>query len=327
MAATVTTRLTATLLSLAAGAFAPAARASVDVTILGNTAQAHISLTDAALHTYDADVSIAFDTPQNLTAANLGLTAELVDPNDSTLQDRLDQPLLDCSLLPLSPVLCLLLDPLIHTGGVQVDPNFPMLITVEPPDNLWLFHGDFESGSSGDGNLHFLNYYEFELHAIGPAYADGTTFRLYKAPVGGAFADQTSEVLNGSVRARGRSGGFSQFILVRDTRSTQIVALQKTLNLELRTLNSSLGATLQGDLIGLLSDVLTLLLNPLNLLNPNYAAAIAKIDQFDAEVAANAGAGVANEWRAQRDLSNDSGDLQGSGASLKFSLQRGQDGY
>ena len=323
--------LTSALLLAIAAAWAAPADASVNVSISGDDALATISLTDVAMNTYDAEVSIHFDTPTDLTAANLNLTAELVNPTDPVLLARLQQPLLDCTtltnILPgLTTLVCnLILNPLLSLGGgVSVDPNFPMLITVEPIDNQWIFHGGFEVNSSADGNLHFLNAYEFELHAIGPMYSAGTPYRLYKAPLLGQFQDQTSAVNNGSVRARGRSGGFSQFIMVKDTRPTLLVALGKTVNLELRTLGSTLNATLQGDLTGLLTDVLNLLLTPLN---PNYAAAIAKADAFDAEVVANAGTEIDNEWRAQRDLINDEGDLRGSVAALRFTLVRGQSGF
>jgi hypothetical protein len=316
---------------IAMAAWSAPGRAAVSVGISGDDAIATISLSDGAMNTYDAEVTIHFDTPTDLTAANLNLSAELVNPTDPTLLARLQQPLLDCTtltnILPgLTTLVCnLILNPLLSLGGgVSVDPAFPMLITVEPVDNLWLFHGSFEPRSSADGNLHFLNAYDFELHAIGPMYSAGTTYRLYKAPVTGQFQDQTSEINNGSVRARGRSGGFSQFIMARDSRPTLLVALTKTVNLELRTLGSTLNATLQGDLTGLLTDVFNLLLSPLN---PNYTAAIAKADAFDAEVAANAGTQIDNEWRAQRDLVNDEGDLRGNVAALRFTLVRGQSGF
>jgi len=330
MNASVFKSFAAMVLIATAAAWSAPGNAGVSVGISGDDALATISLTDAAMHTYDAEVTIHFDTPTDLTAANLNLTAELVNPSDPVLLARLQQPLLDCTtlthLLPgVTTLLCnLVLNPLLSLGGgVSVDPAFPMLITVEPVDNQWLFHGSFETRSTGDGNLHFLNAYDFELHAIGPMYSAGTPYRLYKAPLLGQFQDQTSEVNNGSVRARGRSGGFSQFILVKDTRPTLLVALSKTVNLELRTLGSSLDATLQGDLTGLLTDVLNILLS----LSPNYGQAIAKADAFDAEVAANAGTQIDNEWRAQRDLVNDEGDLRGGVAALRFTLVRGQAGF
>src|SRR4029078_5809769 len=65
--------------SLLLGALAAAELASVSVTIDGNTAVATISL-DGNGTTYEADVTIVFDTPLNLSAQSLNLTAELVDP-------------------------------------------------------------------------------------------------------------------------------------------------------------------------------------------------------------------------------------------------------
>src|SRR5258706_2640644 len=81
---------------LAFGASAQAV-AGVVVTTSGNQAFANISLTDG-INTYDADVTITFDTPANLTADELNLTATIVNPTDATLTSRLPGCLL--SLTP-----------------------------------------------------------------------------------------------------------------------------------------------------------------------------------------------------------------------------------
>src|SRR4051812_8993816 len=103
------------------------AHAGVSVNISGNQALATISLSNGG-NTYDANVTITFDTPTNLSADELNLSAEIVDPHDTTLLSRLGclLPLLGCS--------------------VTVDPAFPVMITVEPLSVPWLFHTSFESG-------------------------------------------------------------------------------------------------------------------------------------------------------------------------------------
>ncbi len=61
-------------------ALAAAASAQVVVTVDGDTAYATISLTGDNGQTYDADVTIVFDSPLNLSPESLNLTAEIVDP-------------------------------------------------------------------------------------------------------------------------------------------------------------------------------------------------------------------------------------------------------
>jgi len=120
------------------------ARAAVVVNISGNQALATISLSDG-INTFDADVTITFDTPTNLTAGELNLSADIVDPNDTTLLSRLG-----CTLpQPGCPI--------------TVDPAFPVMITVEPLSVPWLFHSGFESGESIYGNLGLQNAYTFEI--------------------------------------------------------------------------------------------------------------------------------------------------------------------
>src|SRR3546814_18901939 len=51
----------------------------------------------------------------------------------------------------------------------------------------------------------------------------GSDYRVLKAPIGGSFHDTTEEIAPGSVRARSRYGGFSQFLVVADLRPTGAV--------------------------------------------------------------------------------------------------------
>ncbi|HET6196949.1 MAG TPA: DUF6689 family protein [Acetobacteraceae bacterium] len=273
----------------------------------GNQALAQISLPNGG-GSVDADVTITFDSPVNLSADELNLTAQLVDPTDPALVSRLPFCLLAC---------------------VTVDPAFPLLVTVEPLDVLWLFRSGFENDDSAAGNLEFLNTYEFEIHtaaidctATGTgAPCPTTAYRLFKAPVGGAFTDYTSEIVKGSVRARGRGGAFSQFLIVRDTRLSLLVELEKYLALETRILAAVLNSTLQGDLLGLLAEVQVALL-----VNLDTVAAIANLDALIAEIQANAGITIANRWTSDHSLVNDAGEMEGLAQTLRYTLLRLQNG-
>jgi hypothetical protein len=280
----------------------PCAMAGVVVTTSGNQAFATISLSDGST-TYDADVTITFDSPANLTAAELNLTAQLVSPSDFAITSRLPG--------------CLLLSP----DCVTVDPAFPMLITVEPLNLPWLFHSGFESGESPNGNLSFLNTYDFEVHTADLTYVDGTPYRLFKAPIGGSFDDISTAITSGSVRARGSGGTFSQFMVVSDLRNTLLVEqLVKEPELQTRILLATISNLLRTNLLNLLSNVQSAVGAG------DYVTAIADLDQLIAETQANAGIGIANEWSSDRTLANDAGQILSLAQTLRFTLVRLQNG-
>ena len=286
-------------------ALAGRARAQVSVAIDGDTANATISLPDGHGGTYDADVTIVFDSPENLTATSLNLTAEVIDPSDPVIADRLAPTCLTIVVLNYCP---------------KVDPAFPVLVTVEPVDFPWLFTSGFEDAESGDGDLLFHNSYHFEVHTHDLAYTDGSPYRLFKAPVGGNFHDVTNDVLAGSVRVRGRGGDFSQFLVVSDPRNSvllgaQLVAAGKIVDLNLRILAAALDEGLQLDLLGLLAQVDTLLLVDL-------VAAIDTLDQLIDLIDSNAGTNIANVWSAHHDVVNDAGELAELAYTLRFSMTR-----
>lgn len=284
------------MLAAAMIAFAGAAVAGVTTTISGNQAISNISL-QSGLHTYTAQVTIEFDAPVNLTASELNLTAQVVNPYDWTLQAR------------LGCILSLLGCP------VSVDPAFPVMITVEPLN-------------AGAGSLQFRNIYAFEVHTAdldcsapqSGASCPATNYRLFKAPVGGSFADVTSDVLKGSVRARGTGGSFSQFLVVRDQRPALFAYLQKATALLTRITVSTLDSVLEGGLLDLLGAV-----NSAVILG-DYAGAVAALDQLIALIQGQAGAGIANVWSSDHTLINDAGDLESLANTLRYTLVRLQNG-
>lgn len=271
------------------------AAASVVVSVNGNVAHAQISLSNGS-GTYDAEVTIAFNTPVNLDVANLNLTAELVDLGDPLFTSRLP-------------------------AGISVDAAFPMMITVEPPDYGWLFHSAFDANpENGTGLLTFLNTYDIEIHTADLTYVTNSPYRLIKAPVGGQFADLTSEVLSGSVRTRGREGAFSQFMVGKDSATTLIpmllVAVQKVVALQLRIVASGLDAGLNGDLLALVGQISASLLLPLL----DLTGAIADLDELIATILAHAGVDIANQWDASHAVPNDAGEILGLAYTLRYTL-------
>ncbi len=282
-------------------AMATSASAQVVVTVDGDTAYATISLTDGNGVTYDADVTIVFDTPQHLTPRSLNLTAELVDP--AQIDARLAST--DNCIGAVCPL---------------IDPNFPVMITVEPIDFPLIFSNSSRKGQGHSVDLSFLNTYQFDVHTHDLIYQQGSLYRLFKAPVGGDFHDVTNDVMPGSVRVRGRGGAFSQFVVASDPRydvlgGPLLVTTGKIAALNLRILSAALSDGLRLDLLDLLAQVDALLLVDL-------VGAIATLDELIGVIDENAGTNIANVWTAQRNVVNDAGEMDELADTLRFSMMR-----
>jgi len=266
-----------------------AAEAGVVVSASGNSAIANVSLSSGG-RAYTAEITITFSGAQNLNPTELNLSAQLVDPSDPGLLAR----------LPACPVPSL--------GCVTIDPNFPLLISVEPL-------------SLATGNLSFLNSYTIEVHTANLNYEPYSHYRLDKASFTGAFSDISTAIDSGSVRARGSGGTFSQFLIVSDARSSMAVEQQKQTSLQARILSSALSDALHDQLLGLLDNVSAAAAVG------NYASAVANVDQLINVVQANAGTNIANAWSSSHLLANDAGDLLSLARTLRFTLVRLQNGH
>ena len=97
----------------------------VSVSVSGNTANVVIGAASSPV----ADMTLDFDSPRGLSAANLGISAQLVSVNDPALLARLPGTL------------------------TSLDASFPLLVTVEPP----------AGGLSFDRLVHV----EIHTHALG----------------------------------------------------------------------------------------------------------------------------------------------------------------
>lgn len=136
-----------------------------------------------------AEVILTFDDSTGLSVSSLGISAQRVDISDPKLLTRLP----DGSLEQLSAL-------------------FPLMVTIEPPKS---------------GGLSFQRTVHVEIHTHALTYSAGSQLRLFKAPLTGSFRDITTEIAPGSVRARGTTGGFSQFLVLADLRSTSDVLTGK----------------------------------------------------------------------------------------------------
>lgn len=221
-----------------------------------------------------AEVSLVFKDVSGLNASSIGISAERVSVTDPALLARLPD------LNPLQPSALL-----------------PVLITIEPPSL---------------GGLSFRGTGRVEVHTHALAYTIGSSLRLLKAPLGGAFRDITDEIAQGSVRARGTYGGFSQFLIVTDLRATGTVAGVKIGWLRGRI--ASLPIDERPAFTALLDDV------EAGIAQGDYTAALAAVDAFRSRADSRGGVQLANQWRATRNVDNQAGELAAGAATLRFSV-------
>lgn len=223
------------------------------------------------------DLTIDFEQVVGLTAANLGISARAVTPVE--LLGRLP----DAALTSLPA-------------------GFPLMITIEPP---------------AAGGLSFSGVYTMELHTHDLAFIAGSPLRLFKAQVGGPFADVTQSIGTGSYRVRSTGSGYSQFLIIADLRADSAVVELKFDQLE--ALLASHAASMPAGVFSALSSQLTAARNSWNA--GNVLDAIDGVGTFaDAvKTAANAGA-IPNVWRSARDIQNVAGALRAGAATLRFSL-------
>ncbi|MDQ3287986.1 MAG: hypothetical protein M3Q42_06935 [Pseudomonadota bacterium] len=220
------------------------------------------------------EVLVSFDEAFNLSPLSLGVSAELVSLSDPLLLARLPDPL-----------------------ATQIDSSLPLLITIEPP--------------AGAG-LAFNRTARVEIHTHALPYAVGSSYRIFKAPLNGAFRDITDEIAPGSVRARGTTGGFSQFLIVADARASSAIVAEKIARLRARF--AMLPTSERGAFDAHLNIAETAVAAG------NFANAIAAVDWIRARAAERAGTTLAEQWRALRDVENDAGEILAGAATLEFSI-------
>lgn len=260
------------LLLLAALLASPAAAQALPVSVTVSGPSAVVRI--GAPTAPIANLRLDFDDVSGLTPAALGVSAEWVNVASPALLAR----------LPAG-------------GAMSVPAELPLLVTVEPPTL---------------GGLTFRRVVNVELHTHALVYTAGSRYRLLKAPPGGSFRDITGSVRPGSVRTRGTTGGFSQFLVALDLRPTLQAVAEKIARM--RSEIDKLPPTEAGPLDAQLDAIETALGNH------RYVDAIGAAEAFRQRVAARAGLGIPQEWRALRDRDNIAGELLAGVDTLVFSI-------
>lgn len=134
------------------------------------------------------DLSISFEEVVGLNENALEVSARLVNPTDSAILSRLPGP------------------------GVSVPEAFPVMIRIEP---------------TVSSALTFAGVVSVSLHTHNLVLLANSPLALYSGPADGALHDITRFVGIGSYRAGGSGGGFSEFMIVADTRPLDVVIAEK----------------------------------------------------------------------------------------------------
>ncbi|HEX9943596.1 MAG TPA: DUF6689 family protein [Thermoanaerobaculia bacterium] len=185
--------------------------------------------------------------------------------------------------------------------GGSVPTAFPVLLRIEPP---------------AAGGLAFSGVATLEVHTHNLQYAADCPLRIFSAHAGGPFQDITSYMGAGSYRARSTTGGFSEFLIVSETRSVDQVITAKFDALEevLDEYAGSMSTPLYDDLEERLEAARD------DYEQGSTAQAIQELDGFLLVVQQQSGLGIPNVWRAARDVANVAGYLRAGAMTLRFSL-------
>lgn len=183
---------------------APAAWATgiVGAQVNGNELTALVELPGGI----SADLTVEFADVVGLTPSSLGLSAELINPLDATLLNRMPDP-----------------------GAASIPAAFPVRLRIQPP---------------ATGGLSFSGLVRISLHTHNLHYTASTPLRLFAAHDGGSFRDITHVTASGSYRAGGSKGDFSEFIILADLRlgNTVINAKYDGLESQLQSYSGSMSA-------------------------------------------------------------------------------------
>lgn len=226
----------------------------------------------------EVDLSVEFENSIGLNANNIEITAELFDPTDLTITSRL---------------------PSILTSAVS---GFPVLVSISPkPDAGFGFEG-----------LATVELYTKAIH-----YTPTIPWRLFTSHNGGAFEDITVLMSSGSIRARGSTGQFSDFIILLDNRPSTTVINDKVASLS-TTVNDN-----RDDIAPLLEAAIDSGINDIQsaLAIDDDDAALTAVDSLITLVDSASGSQIADVWRSSGDVVNVKGLLLTQLQTLRFSLR------
>lgn len=168
------------------------------LTIDDNRVQAKLSLSVLM----EVDVTLEFENSIGLNADSIEITAELINPTDLNVVNRLPSSL---------------------TSAVS---GFPVLVSISP---------------KADAGFGFEGPAMVELYTKAIHYDPDVPLRLFTSHDNGKFEDITTLTSSGSFRARGSTGRFSDFIILLDNRTPTSVINEKLADISSTLSNNQLG--------------------------------------------------------------------------------------
>ena len=227
---------------------------------------------------YEVDVALTFENVMGLTADNLNISAYLANPLSGDVVSRIPGSL------------------------VSLQAAYPLVVRIEPLAN---------SGFSFSGAL------TLDFHTHNLQYSVNTPLRLFKSHDGAAFEDITVATGAGSIRARGKVGELSDFIIVADVRP-----VAQVINAKAEKLDQYL--TRFADQIS--ADVLVTLQSKVSAIKSHcssggYSAALAETKALQQLIAATSAQQMPDVWRSARDVDNVAGLLEAAAETLAYSLR------
>jgi hypothetical protein len=226
----------------------------------------------------EIDVILSFENAIGLSADNIDISATLVSTNDVNILSR----------LPAS--------------GVSLFSSFPVILSISPKQ-------DKGFGFEGLGNV--------EIYTKAISYNANMPARLFTAHNGGDFEDITSMVSAGSIRARGSTGRFSDFLIVLDERSKMAILSDKFDELEhvlvsnQALVNASLLSSLQTSLNSL----------DLTISLANYNDALTLVNGLISVIESAENDAITTVWRSSGDVVNVQGELLAHLKAMRYNLR------
>ena len=183
---------------------------------------------------------------------------------------------------------------------VTATSGFPVVISISPKPN---------AGFAFEG-MAMIELYTKALH-FNPA------LRLFRSHANGQFEDITQLTAAGSIRSRGNTGSFSDFMILMDLRVPEDVIESKYARIEQFVADQS--SHISPVILSALNAQLNFLHDDLS--GADYTAALGVVDTLIDLVENCNGDFMADVWRSSDDLVNVEGELLTQLHTLRFSLR------
>lgn len=229
-------------------------------------------------NTIEVDLSLSFDNSVGLHPSNFDISAELVSLTELDILNRLPSSL------------------------VQMQAAFPVVVSVKP---------------KADAGFAFEGMAAIELYTKALHYDSSVPLRVFRSHDNGTFEDITMLTSAGSIRARGNLGGFSDFMILLDTRLPDTVIGHKFQLIEQLLTDSR--SDIDSALLTQIDNQMTILDNALSGLD--YSQALTATDALISLIDAASGNDIPDVWRSSNDLVNVKGEMLTWLNTLRYSLR------